>query len=214
MQDRLTHEAIWLAVDRLAERTGCSPSGLARRAGLDPTTFNRSKRVSPNGKSRWPSTESLSKALRASGLGLDEFLQLMREDPATVSGRPRYRTLAADPGRLALAFDSDGRPSGTGWYETPIPDMDDPDAFCLEIFDDRFRPVYRRGDRILASPRAPIRSGDRLLMRIKDGPLVARQLDWMSERRISVMPLSLAGPVEEWPLDAVTWHARIVQSWH
>ena len=45
----LTHGQVWIALDRLAERAGLSASGLARRAGLDPTTFNRSKRVTPDG---------------------------------------------------------------------------------------------------------------------------------------------------------------------
>jgi phage repressor protein C with HTH and peptisase S24 domain len=42
----LTHAQIWSALDRLAERKGISASALAKRAGLDPTTFNRSKRIS------------------------------------------------------------------------------------------------------------------------------------------------------------------------
>lgn len=50
----LTHEQVWTALDRLAARAGLSASGLARRAGLDPTTFNKSKRVTPDGRERWP----------------------------------------------------------------------------------------------------------------------------------------------------------------
>ena len=61
----LTHGQVWTALDRLAERAGLSPSGLAKRSGLDPTTFNKSKRVTGDGRERWPSTESVSKALAA-----------------------------------------------------------------------------------------------------------------------------------------------------
>ena len=64
----LTHEQIWTALDRLAERSGLSPSGLAKRAGLDPTTFNKSKRITSDGRERWPSTESVAKALGATGV--------------------------------------------------------------------------------------------------------------------------------------------------
>jgi phage repressor protein C with HTH and peptisase S24 domain len=49
----LTHGQVWAALDRLAERAGLSPSGLARRSGLDPTTFNKSKRITPDGRERW-----------------------------------------------------------------------------------------------------------------------------------------------------------------
>jgi phage repressor protein C with HTH and peptisase S24 domain len=71
----LTHGQVWAALDRLAERAGLSPSGLARRAGLDPTTFNKSKRVTSDGRERWPSTESLAKALAASGSSIDIFVR-------------------------------------------------------------------------------------------------------------------------------------------
>ncbi len=63
----LSHDQIWGAIDALAERYRMSPSGLAKRAGLDPTTFNRSKRVGADGRERWPSTESLAKVLAATG---------------------------------------------------------------------------------------------------------------------------------------------------
>ena len=52
-----------MALDRLAARAKLSPSGLAKRSGLDPTTFNKSKRITPDGRPRWPSTESVAKAL-------------------------------------------------------------------------------------------------------------------------------------------------------
>jgi phage repressor protein C with HTH and peptisase S24 domain len=73
----LTHGQVWGALDRLAERAGLSPSGLARRAGLDPTTFNKSKRITPDGRERWPSTESLAKALAATGSPVEALVQLI-----------------------------------------------------------------------------------------------------------------------------------------
>ena len=70
----LTHDQIWTAIDRLAQAHGYSPSGLAKKAGLDPTTFNKSKRVSADGKPRWPSTESIAKILSVTGATMLEFL--------------------------------------------------------------------------------------------------------------------------------------------
>jgi phage repressor protein C with HTH and peptisase S24 domain len=85
-QGLLTHEQIWSALDRLAARAQLSPSGLARRAGLDPTTFNKSKRVTPDGRERWPSTESVAKALAAADASIDIFVELMgdgaRQEPS------------------------------------------------------------------------------------------------------------------------------------
>ena len=72
----LTHAQIWSAIDRLAARAGLSPSGLAKKAGLDPTTFNKSKRITPEGRARWPSTESVSKSLAATGATIEQFVAL------------------------------------------------------------------------------------------------------------------------------------------
>ena len=69
----LTHGQIWTALDRLAERSGLSPSGLAKSAGLDPTTFNKSKRITPEGRQRWPSTESVAKSLAATNTTVDKI---------------------------------------------------------------------------------------------------------------------------------------------
>lgn len=70
-----THDDIWRAIDRLASSAGYSPSGLAKQAGLDPTTFNKSKRVS-NGKPRWPSTESIAKILSVTNMTMADFFNL------------------------------------------------------------------------------------------------------------------------------------------
>ena len=86
----LSHAEVWDAIDRLAKKYGMSASGLARRAGLDPTTFNKSKRIMPNGRQRWPSTESVSKVLKATGAPLEEFV-------AVAVGRGRGLVPAAHP---------------------------------------------------------------------------------------------------------------------
>src|SRR3546814_19065992 len=72
--DLLRHQDIWRAIDRLARESGMSPSGLARRAGLDPTTFNKSKRIARDGKPRWPTTESISKITAATRTKMGHFV--------------------------------------------------------------------------------------------------------------------------------------------
>jgi phage repressor protein C with HTH and peptisase S24 domain len=74
-----THAQIWNAIDALAKDQKLSASGLARLAGLDPTAFNKSKRLSANGKPRWPSTESISKILSATNKTLEEFTFYLQE---------------------------------------------------------------------------------------------------------------------------------------
>src|ERR1700688_4959727 len=84
----LTHEQVWSALDRLAGRAGLSASGLARKSGLDPTTFNKSKRVTADGRERWPSTESVAKALAATDSSIDSFVQLIGDAARTVQSVP------------------------------------------------------------------------------------------------------------------------------
>lgn len=85
----LTHEKIWIAIDRLAKNHGYSASGLAKQAGLDPTAFNKSKRHSPDGKPRWPSTESISKILNVTGVKMNDFIKLIDEPGLSPDGQSR-----------------------------------------------------------------------------------------------------------------------------
>ena len=164
----MKHDDIWRALDTLAAESGLSASGLAKAAGLDPTTFNPSKRTMPDGRARWPSTESLAKVLNATGASLEAFTAL-------VSGA---RTLASNPSRsvsrrvpligLAQAggegyFDDGGYPVGGGWDEVSLPEIGDANAYALEISGDSMEPVFRDGDMVIVSPAAPIRRGDRVV---------------------------------------------------
>ncbi len=92
-----THAQVWHGIDRLAATNGYSPSGLAKKAGLDPTTFNKSKRISPDGKPRWPSTESLSKVLTVTDSNMSDFFRLIDD------GKTKLKKLSKDDKkRIAL----------------------------------------------------------------------------------------------------------------
>src|ERR671916_87715 len=78
----MRHDDVWRALDALAAEHGLSASGLARKAGLDPTAFNPSKRVGSDGRARWPSTESVNKVLEATGAGWEAFASLITGIPA------------------------------------------------------------------------------------------------------------------------------------
>src|SRR3979411_2947901 len=108
--EMLTHDQIWGAMDRLAERSGLSPSGLAKASGLDPTTFNKSKRITPEGRPRWPSTESIAKSLDAVGTTIEVFVSLIGEGEGGAHKIPRIAFAHATG-----AFDADGAPAGKGW---------------------------------------------------------------------------------------------------
>src|ERR1700732_3049277 len=110
-QGILTHEQIWSALDRLAERAGLSASGLAKKSGLDPTTFNKSKRVTADGRERWPSTESVAKALAATNSSIDSFVRLIGDATRTVQTVPLLGFAQAG---ASSHFADGGFPAGKG----------------------------------------------------------------------------------------------------
>lgn len=181
----LTHELVWEALDALAEKYDLSASGLARSAGLDPTTFNKSKRVGPDGRPRWPSTESLSKALQAVGSSLDEFVSLIGSAGGKAPGRMVPLIGLAQAGTKGF-FDDAGFPAGAGWDEIAFPEVDDEHAYALEISGDSMSPVYRDGDRVVISPGANVRRGDRVVVKTTKGEVMVKQIGRLSAQRVEL----------------------------
>ncbi len=203
----LTHDKIWTALDRLAARAGLSPSGLAKRAGLDPTTFNKSKRITADGRERWPSTESIAKALAATQTAVEIFVQLIEEGPRKVQTVPLLGFAEAGAGGY---FDDGGFPVGKGWDEVGLPTISDEHAYALEISGDSMKPAYRDGDVIVVSPTAPIRRGDRVVVKTGDGEVMAKELRRRTAKTIELRSLNPAHPDRTLAVADVVWIARIV----
>jgi len=78
---QLTHVSMWGALDLLAARHGVSTSRLAILAGLDATSFNKSKR-GKQGRKHWPSTQALAAVLEVTSTDLETFTELVAEAAA------------------------------------------------------------------------------------------------------------------------------------
>ncbi|WP_454633175.1 S24 family peptidase [Bradyrhizobium cenepequi] len=204
----LTHGQVWAALDRLAERAGMSPSGLARRAGLDPTTFNKSKRITADGRERWPSTESVAKALAATNASIETFVQLIGDGGGR--GGPSVPLIGLAAAAASDAFDDNGFPTGKGWDEVALPTIPDEHAYALEISGDALRPVFRDGDIILVSPSTPIRRGDRVVVRTKDGEMLLKECKRRTAKTLELQSLDPADADRVLAADDVAWIARIV----
>ncbi|HEY9163894.1 MAG TPA: helix-turn-helix transcriptional regulator [Magnetovibrio sp.] len=204
----LKHSDVWKAVDRLATAHGLSASGLARKAGLDPTTFNKSKRTTREGKLRWPSTESISKILNATGATLQEFMAYIENGG---SSAPRNIPLIgfAQAGAEGY-FDDAGYPTGGGWDEISFPGSPDPHAFALEISGDSMEPVFRDGDTVVVSPEAGVRRGDRVVVKTTSGEVMAKVLKRKTAQRIELSSFNAAHPDREFSVSDIEWIARIV----
>ncbi|MCE2510384.1 MAG: helix-turn-helix transcriptional regulator [Alphaproteobacteria bacterium] len=205
----LRHADIWTAIDHFAKAHGLSPSGLARRAGLDPTTFNKSKRVTREGKPRWPSTESISKILEATESAFGEFAVHLGNDAAQGLAQ-RVPVIGFAQAGSEGYFDDAGYPTGTGWDETVFPYLGDAHAYALEISGDSMQPIYRDGDIILVSPAANVRRSDRVVVKTKTGEVMAKELKRQSSKRIELLSLNRAYGDRILPIDNVEWMARIV----
>ncbi|HTV30485.1 MAG TPA: helix-turn-helix transcriptional regulator [Xanthobacteraceae bacterium] len=204
----LTHAQVWSAIDRLAVRAGLSASGLARRAGLDPTTFNKSKRVTSQGRARWPSTESIAKALTATGTPFDTFVALIEQSGgAATRAVPLIGFAEAGTGGY---FDDGGFPAGEGWDEIAFPAVSDEHAYALEVSGQSMEPAYRDGDVILVSPLAPIRRGDRVVVKTKSGEVMAKELKRRTAKTIELKSLNAQHADRTLAAADVTWIARIL----
>jgi phage repressor protein C with HTH and peptisase S24 domain len=205
----LTHAQVWSAIDELARRNKLSASGLAKASGLDPTTFNKSKRITAAGRARWPSTESISKALAATGTSLDAFVGLIQGSgvAAATRGVPLLGFAEAGAGGY---FDDGGFPAGAGWDEIAFPAVADEHAYALEVSGQSMEPAYRDGDVILISPAAPIRRGDRVVVKTKAGEVMAKELKRQTAKSIELKSLNTEHPDRTIASNDVLWIARIL----
>ena len=189
----------------MAAQNGLSTSGLARAAGLDPTSFNKSKRIGRDGKPRWPGTESIAKVLEAVDATLGDFTVLMEG-----GGGRRIPVIGLAKAGGGGYFDDAGFPAGAGWDEVVCPDIDDPDAYALEITGDSMEPVFRAGATVIVSPNSSIRRGDRVVVKTRDGEVMAKELVRRTARRIELKSVNKARRDPVLAAKDVTWLARIV----
>jgi len=205
----LTHGDLWRAIDRLAAKRGITVSRLARQSGLDPTTFNKSKRTARGGRPRWPSTESISKILTATGISMIDFVSHVGQGdgPGAVRGLPLFgltEVAAAGP------FDGRGQTAEHVWDEIPFPALADPTAFAIEVSGSTLEPIYREGDILVVSPSASIRRGDRVVIATRFGEAAVKVLVRQTTKRIDVRSINPTQPDRSIIIQDVAWIARIV----
>jgi phage repressor protein C with HTH and peptisase S24 domain len=208
----IEHNAIWKAIDMLATRHGISTSALARLAGLDPTAFNKSKRFNKEGRERWPSTESIAKALDATDESFESFWSesgsysqiQSQNNPSTV---PLLGFAQAGAGGF---FDSGGFPVGQGWDEIKVPGRNDENTYALEVAGDSMMPLYRDGDVIIISPTEQLRRGDRVVACTDEGEVMAKILHRQSEKQIELHSLNPEHEPRVIKTKDLNWVARIL----
>jgi phage repressor protein C with HTH and peptisase S24 domain len=210
-----SHDDVWRGIDRLAASFGFSASGLAKQAGLDPTSFNKSKRISPDGKPRWPSTESLAKILSVTGATMSDFISMIGgEEPE--AREPRGHKIPvlgfAQAGSNGY-FDDDGYPAGAGWGSIDFPGKTtakDQRNYALEVSGNSMEPLYREGNLIIVSPDLTVRRGDRIVVKTIKGEVMAKELSRQSAGKVTLKSLNPGFEDRTLRLDEIHWMARIV----
>jgi phage repressor protein C with HTH and peptisase S24 domain len=208
----LTHEQIWRAIDRLATTFGYSSSGLAKKSGLDPTSFNKSKRIGPDGKPRWPSTESISRVLGATGATMSDFISLVEE---TEDRRPLSTAIPvigfAQAGEKGF-FDEEGYPKGNSWDEVHFPEFNttNDDVYALRVNGDSMEPLYRTGDILVVSSKSKTRIGDRVIIKATNGEVMVKEIVKQNSTRVEIKSINPAHKNREIPTTEIIWIARIL----
>lgn len=202
----LTHDQIWSAIDALAAKYGMSSSGLSRSAGLDPTTFNKSKRLTPDGRQRWPSTESIAKILKVTGASLDDFVALVADSRG---GERRMRLIRSSEAARPGSFGPAGEPAGGDWDDLVLAGVGEAAGFALEVEADVASPLYREGSIVIALPGAPTRRGDRILARRKSGALLIGEIRRETADSIELVHCGPADETVTCPRAELAFTARI-----
>ncbi len=212
---RSEHEKIWAAIDALAASNSLSASGLAKRAGLDSTAFNRSKRLSSGGRPRWPSMESIFKIIDATDTQLSDFAALV-EAKSSSSGnllplnKPTVPLVGFAQAGAGGFFDDAGFPAGQGWDLVEIPSTAGDGTYALSVQGESMMPLYRDGDVLIVDPEENTRKGDRVVVKTCTGEIMAKILQHRTSKQVELSSLNPDHPPRVFALGEVEWLARII----
>ena len=101
-------------------------------------------------------------------------------------------------------------------YQLPasaaFPNVLDEHAYALEISGESMLPVYRDGDVIIVSPAAPVRRGDRVVVRTREGEVLAKELKRQTGKTLELKSFNAEHEDRVFGMSDVDWIARIVWS--
>lgn len=194
------HRRVWRAIDDVASSQGLSPSSLAKLAGLDATAFNPSKRVARDGRLRWPGVETLSKVSEATGVGMRDIFSMIDDAPFADRYLPLARLVVSDASGQTQIEDADAAQAAFR--------IEDAEAFFLDLAD-ALPPAYRKGDRLVVSPAAPLSIGDRIVAANAAGAVTIGLLARADAETISITGFD-ADDATTLRRDDCAWIGRIV----
>ncbi len=182
-------DEIWNAIDKLAKINNMSPSAMAKKAGLNSTTFNKSKRIGPDGKKRWPSFESINKLIVAFNISLLDFYNIANpKNPNQNTLWPNllpvcnYSNLKNEKIEQNTFVTSD-------WPKTAFPGRDE-NLYMLELDISNFEPFYNNGSNLIISKHTDIRKNDMVIIISKNGTVTIGKFFRQTMEYIELLPIN------------------------
>ncbi len=169
---------------------------------------------------RWPSTESISKVLEATGASLDQFMRYVSPEGLR---RARFPKAPFRPGKLdSLARHGAGGAAAFLMTAAFLPAKDgisssfrphpaaNNGVYALEVQGESMKPLYRDGDILIVEPGAQVRRGDRVVVKTREGEVMAKILARQSAKTIELQSLNPEHPPRSLEMSDVEWVARII----
>ncbi|MGB1077274.1 MAG: hypothetical protein ACPG05_03125 [Bdellovibrionales bacterium] len=180
-----THEEIWTALDRLATANNYSTSGLAKKAGLDPTTFNKSKRITADGKPRWPSTESIAKTLAAADATLVDLIGFIENTPTQTTSR------SGPLDHFELSQDHLKQLN-----QKPLPALISAPkgSYAVTLATAQWAPIYKKDSTLIVTQANSFTAGETVLIETKDKQFIIMTVDGEDAKTISLRAIVINEP--------------------
>ena len=207
----LTHENLWTAIDTLARMNGFSTSGLAKKAGLDPTIFNKSKRISVDGRLHWPTTESIAKILGVNNSSFGQFASIIHNK----AGQGDYINLPQAKLSGLQGKASFINPNGHIDPDLRIKHTDstgiDCQSFMVKINTNSYAPMFEKKSSVIATTNGGVRKSDIAIIALTSGSSIIAKIHKLSSHIVEIISLEESNETHSIILNKdILWMARIL----
>lgn len=184
----MQYNKIWEAVDKLAKSQGLSPSGLAKKSGLDATTFNKSKRVRSDGKKRWPSLDSINKITEACNINMEQFLKIIDSEESKICSSAIIPFNSYSQISTPNAWDNENLILRE-WNKISFPEAKD-NLYAIELDTKEFAPYYQHGATLIISQNSQMRKGDRIVIFNHDNSIIICEFVRRTAKSLEVISIN------------------------
>lgn len=188
-------------VARLMEQQKLSQSALAERSSVGQSTISRLLMGDDS-----PTSRTLEKLASAFGVAVEEFFRVISVNPDIHpdTHNVRFESAGVIPAALRVSVAGTAKLGENGHYEVVTPmgggvgghvevSTTDRSAYALRVRGDALHPAIRDGWIIVAEPQARLSAGEYVLVAMRDGRRLLKEL--LYERKDSIAVVSVSGDV-------------------